>query len=105
TDVLSWILAEDVFGSCLTENVANLSIAQGLEALGGDDIDGAQEILIRAAAAAILNTLHPDVDYPYSSVACIRDFVDEALCGDREAILEAAAILESYNDLGACPLD
>lgn len=66
-------------------------------------MDGAKRILLRAAAAALLNAAHPDVDYPLTT-AQVTSRVNDALgSGDRATMLAAAGDLQELNGAG-CPL-
>jgi hypothetical protein len=70
---------------------------------GGSGIVGAKRILLRAAAAALLNAAHSGVDYTETTGAII-DAVTDALGGSREEMLALAASLDADNNLG-CPLN
>lgn len=94
---------------------ADLTMLDALNARGGAGIDGARQILARAAAAAWLNAAYDDDDghllYPWRRWgASLGDrpslvpAVVAALSGsDREAMIELAAMLDADNNLG-CPL-
>jgi hypothetical protein len=77
-----------------------------LEALGfggGSGVNGAAEILLRAAVAALLNAAHPDVAYPRIASQVLSD-VNAALASfDRDTMLALAAQLDADNNRG-CPL-
>jgi hypothetical protein len=79
-----------------------------LEALkfrGGNTIQKAAEILLRAAVAALLNAENPNVAYPRTATEVI-DAVNGVLnttTPSRDAILALAASLDADNNLG-CPL-
>jgi hypothetical protein len=80
------------------------TLVQILGGGGGDGIEGAQEILLRAAVAALLNAGSPNVDYPLT-VAQIIAQVNAALAtNDRDTILALAGVLDGFNNLG-CPID
>jgi hypothetical protein len=67
---------------------------------GGPTIQDAKNILMRAAAAAYLNSLA--VDYPLTTAEVVS-MVNTALAsGDRATILALAATLDANNNLG-CP--
>jgi len=89
--------------------VASLSTETFLQALqggGGPGLTGAEEILLRAAVAALLNTTNAHVAYPLT-VGEITLLVDQALqSGNRETILSVASTLDAYNNgPGGCPLN
>jgi hypothetical protein len=69
---------------------------------GGPTIQDAKNILMRAAAAAYLNSFA--VDYPLTT-AQVVSMVNAALASnDRDTILALAGVLDANNNLG-CPLD
>lgn len=62
-------------------------------------VEGAGEILLRSAAAAVLNEAAFGVGYPAASVAAIRHAVNGAVSGaDRRRILELAELLDRWNN-------
>jgi len=69
---------------------------------GGPGGEGAAEILLRAAVAALLNASHPDVAYPRTTASVIAD-VNAALLQTRDTMLALAAQLDADNNRG-CPL-
>ncbi len=84
--------------------------AQGQSALhqalgfgGGPGVEGAAEILLRAAVAAALNAAHPGVAYPRLAGEVIADVNDALLSGNRDTMLALAAALDADNNRG-CPL-
>ncbi len=80
-----------------------LSLLAALSFGGGPGVNGAAEILLRGATAALLNAAHPSVNYPRLTSAVIAD-VNNALAGqNRDTMLSLAAILDADNNLG-CPL-
>ncbi len=75
-----WVgyLTTDPVGSVFTQASSATSDKTLLEALnfmGGDDVEGAERILLRAAVAGILSASSPDVSYP-STVSEIITFLD-----------------------------
>lgn len=83
--------------------ISDSSLLEALSFQGGETIEGAAEILLRAAVAAILNAASADVEYPLALDDIIGD-VNEALAsGDRDTIITLAAYLDANNNLG-CPL-
>jgi hypothetical protein len=82
----------------------NVTLHDALKFQGGTDLEGAAEILLRASVSALLNSAHPDVDYPLTTQEVI-DAVNAALAsGDRGAMIDLAGQLDKYNNLG-CPLN
>jgi hypothetical protein len=63
---------------------------------------GAEQILLRAAVAALLNSTS-GIGYPLSTAAIISEVNAAIATGDRDTILALAATLDSDNNLG-CPL-
>jgi len=82
--------------------LGNATLLQALAFDGGSGNQGAAEILLRAAVAALLNASHPSVAYPRASAEVIAD-VNAALLQSRDAMLSLAASLDADNNLG-CPL-
>ena len=86
---------------------ATTTLAGALALKGGSTLDGARQILLRAATASVLNAAHEGLGYPYRRDSGFRiiDTVEAALTsGDRAAILALAATLDKANNLG-CPLN
>lgn len=84
--------------------LASDTLLEALQYKGGNGLDGAARILLRAATAALLNASHPDVDSPWE-VSDLLLAVDNALAtDDRSAILQMAWVLDMDNNLG-CPLN
>lgn len=82
----------------------NDTLEQTLNYDGGPGILGAEKILLRSAVAALLNSAHPDIDYPKMSDEVIAE-VNEALqSDDRDAILDLKDELDADNNLG-CGID
>jgi len=79
------------------------SLAQALAFQGGSTLDGAAEILLRAAVAAVLNSAHPAISYPRTVAGIVAD-VNAALASrDRSTIISLASALDADNNLG-CPI-
>ncbi|HEX6203261.1 MAG TPA: hypothetical protein VF100_09680, partial [Thermoanaerobaculia bacterium] len=82
----------------------NSTLLDALSFAGGSGTAGAAEILLRAGVAALLNSAHPDVDYPRTT-AQVLAAVEVALdSNDRDTMLALAAALDADNNLG-CPLN
>ncbi len=93
-----------VFAQASPYSAGSATLHQALYFGGGPGVDGAAEILLRAAVAALLNASHPDVSYPETPASVVAA-VDTALAsGDRDTMLHLAATLDSENNLG-CPLN
>ena len=84
--------------------LGSASLHEALSFNGGSSIEGAAGNLLRASVAALLNTAHSGVSYPWATAAVIAD-VDAALAsGDRDTMLGLASALDRDNNLG-CPLN
>jgi uncharacterized repeat protein (TIGR01451 family) len=84
-------------------SLADKSLRQALSFKGGNTLVGAEQILLRAAVAALLNASHDGVDYLYTEeeiILWVNDVLDD---GTRAEILALAATLDAANNQG-CPL-
>jgi hypothetical protein len=96
----------NIFSSLVGTKWATLTFQQALSFKGGSGTDGATQILLRAAAASILNAAHEGVAYPYRRYTqfMIVQKVNQAIAsGDRATMLALATTLDQANNLG-CPL-
>ena len=92
-------LVSAVFSNAAPYDVDTL--LQALSLKGGPGVDGAEQILLRAAVSALLNST--SVNYPLTTAEIIA-MTDNALAtGDRATILSVASELDALNNLG-CPL-
>jgi hypothetical protein len=83
---------------------ANHTLSDALAFGGGNGVNGAKSILLRAAVAAALNAAHPGIEYALS-LSDLIDEVEAALAGgQRKAMLALAGELDAFND-GSCVLD
>ncbi len=83
--------------------LANYTLLRALSFQGGETLDGAKEILLRAGVAAYINAGHPAVDYPIG-VEDVKLRVNGALASNnRDTIIAMASELDSFNNL-SCPL-
>jgi hypothetical protein len=98
------------------EPYASMTLLQGLNLQGGGGVAGAQEILLRAAVAALLNAAYDSADGEHLQFPWRRNdvgvngepplipTVNAALTsGSRSTILALATSLDAANNLG-CPL-
>lgn len=91
---------------------AGVSIADALGLPGGPGVAGGERILVRAAAAAWLNSAHDGLGYPWRRDSggldgrpALVPFVNGAIAsGDRATMIAAAERLDADNNLG-CPLN
>jgi hypothetical protein len=82
---------------------ATWTLLKALGGGGGPGLDGAAQILLRAAVAAVLNASDPNVQFGATPSSIIKD-VNKALASeDRDTILALATKLDKMNNLG-CPL-
>jgi hypothetical protein len=71
---------------------------------GGSGVGGATQILLRAAAAALLNAQSSGVGYPLTAAQVISQVNTALASQNRDTILTLAGTLDANNNLG-CPLD
>ena len=86
---------------------ASMTLGQALSFGGGSGVNGATQILLRAATAAVLNDAHDALAYPQLRTGTngIIAQVNRALASrDRSKMLRLAATLDAQNNLG-CPLN
>jgi hypothetical protein len=83
--------------------LGNSTLLQALSFDGGSGVEGAAEILLRAAVAALMNASHPDVSYPRTAIDVIVSTNAALDAHDRDTMLVLAAALDADNNLG-CPL-
>jgi Beta-propeller repeat len=80
----------------------SFTLLQALNFKGGDtEMCGASRILLRSAVAALLNSGHPDVDYPLTTAQVIAGVNAALASGDRPTILALASELDASNNLGS----
>lgn len=86
--------------------LADTTFLEALSFQGGPGVEGAEEILLRAAVAAWLNASHEGLGYPLRRGE-LRTMVYAALAsGDRGTILELATYLDGLNNSPyGCPLN
>lgn len=93
-----------VFAQASLYPVGTASLLDALGFGGGSDLNGAAEILMRAATAALLNASHSNVSYPRPPSAVIADVNGALASQNRDVMLALAAALDADNNLG-CPLN
>jgi hypothetical protein len=95
-------LVSSVFGNA----PADLGSATLLDALsfgGGPDVEGAAQLLLQQAVAALLNAADPGVNYPLTPSKVIQ-LTNKALAsGDRDTMLQLKTRFDTANNFG-CPL-
>ncbi len=96
-----------VFVGANLGSYGNTTLAQALAFKGGSTLDGARQILLRAATASVLNAAHEGLGFPLRRDGADGIFaqVKSALATkDRATILKLAQKLDNLNNLG-CPLN
>ncbi len=86
--------------------LSNLEGATLLEALNfreGPSLERAVQVLLQEAIAALLNAVHPRVNYPTFSPIDVLRLTDLALTANRGHMLALAAHFRARNNQG-CPL-
>jgi len=76
-----------------------LTLDQALDLQGGKGVTGAAETLLRAAAAAILNS-QLSAGYPFTTAQIIAALNTALASGDRATMLALASQLDAANNLG-----
>ena len=96
----------DVFVTSPVTLVPDDSFLEALNYGGGPGVEGATQILLRAAVAALLNSSSPDVNFAVSSGHVINTTIDRLESQWRPTILTRATYFDSINNgPGGCPLD
>ena len=98
-----------IFKDTAGTRFGTVTLQQALSLKGGPGVDGATQILLRAATASILNAAHEDLGYPYrrfndNQFGIMTQVSDALQSGDRSTILDLARVLDEANNLG-CPLN
>jgi hypothetical protein len=98
-DPLTFTLADAGFVGTGNQDTTLLA---ALSFQGGPTLQDAKNILMRAAAAAYLNSIA--VDYPLSTAEVVSMVNDALASGDRATILALAGVLDANNNgAGGCP--
>jgi hypothetical protein len=82
----------------------NLTLLDALGLQGGSGTTGAARTLLQAGVSALLNSAHPDLDYPRTTSAVITDVNAALASGNRTTMLNLAKSLDRDNKRG-CPID
>jgi hypothetical protein len=96
---------ESVFDVPDSLGIDNTTLVQALSFKGGSGTQGAAQILLRAAVAALLNAAHPDIEYAFTLADVIADVNAALASGDRATMLALATELDDANNAGSCPLN
>ena len=95
---------ESVFDVPNNFGLDNRTLREALNFSGGSGTTGAARILLRAAVAALLNSAHPDVNYPRTTAEVVADVNAALASGNRTTMLNLASELDADNNFG-CPLN
>ena len=101
-------LVSDVFELAVDEggrgrngvDFTTMTLLEALDGGGGPGVAGAQQILLRAATAGLLNIQHEDVNYPKTAPQLISEVNAALATEDREQILSLAYELDELNNEG-----
>lgn len=96
-------MLESVFDVPDAFRLDNTTLLKALSLEGGSGTVGAARTLLRTAVAALLNSAHPDVDYPRTTAQVIAAVNSALAGGNRATMLNVATALDADNTLG-CPL-
>jgi hypothetical protein len=80
----------------------NVTLQAALDGSGGPGVNGAATILLRAGAAAYLNSLTPEIYYPLTTAQVISQVNTALASGNRDTMLTLASSLDQKNNAG-CP--
>ena len=84
-------------------SLSGATLADGLAFQGGSTINGASQILLRAAIAGLLNSTNAGVAYPFTTAQIISSVNTALNSGDRTQITNLATQIDNANN-GGCPL-
>jgi hypothetical protein len=94
---------ESVFNVPDQFGLDNVTLLQALSLQGGPTLADKAALLLHQAVAALLNSAHPDVDFPRSTADVIADVNAALASGSATTILNLQGELDADNNLG-CPL-
>ena len=102
----------DTVGSVFTlpaslSSLSGMTLLEALDGTGGDGstLEGAAQILLRAAVAGLLNATDANVDYPGGNALIIKHVNAALATEDRDTILALAAKYDKKNNgKCGCPL-
>jgi len=83
--------------------LSSASLAAALAFQGGSDLNGASQILLRAAVAGLLNSTNAGVAYPFTTAQIISNTNAALKSGNRNTITNLATQIDNANN-GGCPL-
>jgi len=82
----------------------NRTLGEAIAFAGGPGVNGAKQILLRAAVASLLNASHPDINFTMSEAEVIAAVNAALTSNNRNTMLTLAAQLDDDNNLG-CSID
>jgi hypothetical protein len=100
TDLVSKLFSNAYLYTLDGKQMSKYTLVQALAFKGGTGTVGAAQILLRAAVAAEINALHPDVDYPMSAGAVITAVQNALASANRGQMILLASQLDDLNNLG-----
>jgi len=84
----------------------NATFLEALNYQGGPRVEGAEQILLRAAVAAWLNAAHEGLGYPLQRAEFVPQVRAAIASGDRDTMLALATRLDNLNNSReGCPLN
>lgn len=86
--------------SSYSTTIKNATFLQALNFAGGSTLDGAAQILLRQAVAAVLNAAKYGSNYPLSLTEIVSSVNSALASKNRSTILSLASLLDTYNNLG-----
>jgi hypothetical protein len=95
---------ESVFDIPDALGLDNGTLLEALTFKGGSGNNGAARTLLQTGVAALLNSAHPDLDYPRTVAAVIADVNAALASGNRTTMLNLAKSLDRDNKRG-CPIN
>jgi uncharacterized repeat protein (TIGR01451 family) len=78
----------------------NDTLRNALQFKGGNGVEKAAKLLMVQSVAALLNTAHPYINYPFSESALISNVTDALASLNRQTMLSLKDTLDEYNNLG-----
>jgi hypothetical protein len=81
------------------------TLLAALQGNGGPGLEGAEQILLRAAVAALLNSKSGSIAFPYTTAQVVTLTNAALATGNRNTILALASVLDGANNgVGGCPI-
>jgi uncharacterized repeat protein (TIGR01451 family) len=96
-------LADAGFKNATVVNLSTTTLLDALQFQGGSGVGGAEQILLRSAVSALLNSASTGVNYPLTTSQVLSEVNAALATHNRTTILALASQLDQDNNLG-CPL-